>query len=67
MSLYALKHIKVQFLYTLTTAPFLFISAGTLSVCEFAMVSGVYILLCPQEEKVHYFSYTLSCTIIKTI
>ena len=38
---------------TLTTAPFLFISVGALSVCESAMVPGVYILLCLQEEKLH--------------
>ena len=38
---------------TLTTAPFLFISVGALSVCEFAMVPGLDILLCPQEEEVH--------------
>ena len=38
---------------TLVTAPFLFISVGALSVCEFAMVPGVYILLCPLEEEVH--------------
>ena len=40
---------------TLTTAPFLFISVGALSVCEFAMVPGVYIFLCPQEKNVLLF------------
>ena len=38
---------------TLATAPFLFILVGVLCVCEFAIVPGVYILLCPQEEEVH--------------
>ena len=38
---------------TLVTAPFLFILVGALSVCEFSMVLGEYILLCPQEEEVH--------------
>ena len=38
---------------TLVTAPFLFILVGVLSVCEFAMVPGVYILLIPQGEEVH--------------
>ena len=37
---------------TLAIAPFLFILVGVL--CEFAMMSGVYILLFPQEEEVHY-------------
>ena len=37
----------------LATVPFLFILVGVLSVCEFAMVPGVYILLFPQEEQVH--------------
>ena len=37
---------------TLTIAPFLFILVGGLSVCEFAMVPGVYSLLFPQEEEV---------------
>ena len=36
---------------TLTTAPFLFILVGALSVCEFAMVPGVHILLCLLEEE----------------
>ena len=31
------------------------------------MVPGVYILLCPQEEKAHSSYYTFSSTIIKTI
>ena len=38
---------------TLAIAPFLFILVGVL--CEFAMMQGVYILLDPQEEGVHYF------------
>ena len=37
---------------TLAIAPFLFILVGV--VCEFAIVPGVYILLSPQEEEVHY-------------
>ena len=37
---------------TLEIAPFLFILVGV--VCEFAIVPGVYILLSPQEEEVHY-------------
>ena len=37
----------------LTTAPFLFILVSALSVCKFAMVPGVYILLYLQEEEVH--------------
>ena len=39
---------------TLAIAPFLFIFVGV--ICEFAMVPGVYILLSPQEEEVHYSS-----------
>ena len=35
-------------IFTLAIAPFLFILVDVL--CEFAMVSGVYILLSPQEE-----------------
>ena len=42
---------------TLTTAPFLFVLFGALSACLFAMVSGVYILLCPQQEEVHSSSW----------
>ena len=45
----------------------IFVLVGNFSICEFAMVPGVYILLCPQEEKVHSSSYTFSCTIIKKI
>ena len=40
---------------TLVTASILFILVGTLSVWEFAMVPGVYILLCSQEEKLLFF------------
>ena len=36
---------------TLATAPFLFILVGILSVCEFAMVPGVYILLFPPGRR----------------
>ena len=36
---------------TLTAAPFLFISVAALSICEFSMVPGVYVLLCPQEKR----------------
>ena len=35
---------------TLAGAPLLFILVGVLSLCEFVMVLGEYILLCPQEE-----------------
>ena len=52
---------------TLATAPFLFILFGVQYVFEFAMVPGVYILLCPQEEKVNSPSYTFNWTIIKKI
>ena len=41
-------------IFTLATAPFLFIFVGV--ICEFAMVPGVYILLSPQEEEIHYSS-----------
>ena len=51
----------------MATAPFLFILVNALSVCESAIVPGVYILLFPQEEKVNFSSYTFSCTIIKKI
>ena len=43
-------------------APFLFILVGVLSVCGFVMVPGVYIILCPQEEEVHFFSRGHRCT-----
>ena len=36
---------------TLTTVPFLFISVGALSICEFSMVQGVYILLWPKRKR----------------
>ena len=36
---------------TLATAPFLFILVGILSVCEFGMVPGVYILLFPPGRR----------------
>ena len=42
---------STKFLYTLMTAPFSFILVGTLCVCQFAMTSGVYILLCPPGRK----------------
>ena len=42
---------------TLVAAPFLFFLVGAQSVCEFAMVPGVYILLCPQEKEVHSSSW----------
>ena len=32
-----------------------------LSVCEFAMVPGVYILVSPQEEEVHSSSWGHRC------
>ena len=37
---------------TLAIAPFLFIFVGV--IFEFAMVPGVYILLFPHEEEIHY-------------
>ena len=37
---------------TMEIAPFLFILGGI--IYEFAIVLDVYILLSPQEEKVHY-------------
>ena len=52
---------------TLATATFLFTLVGAHSHCESPIVPGVYILLCPKEEKVHSSSYTFSCTIIKKI
>ena len=45
---------------TLTITPFLFILVGVLR--EFAMVPGVYILLSPQKEEVHYSSWEYRCT-----
>ena len=45
----------MKLVYTCITsaiAPFLFILVGVF--CEFALVPGVYILLSPQEEEVHY-------------
>ena len=42
-------------IFILAIAPFLFILV--VIICEFAIVLGVYILLSPQEEKVH-------CTIL---
>ena len=42
---------------TLTTASFLLISVAALSVCQFAMVPGVYTVLFPQEEEVHSSSW----------
>ena len=39
---------------TLARASFLFIFVGV--IFQFAMVPGVYILLFPQEEEVHYSS-----------
>ena len=47
---------------TLATAPFLFILVGVLSVCEFTMVPGVYILLWPQEEDMRYSFWGHRCT-----
>ena len=39
----------------LTTAPFLFILVSAMTVCKFAMVPVLYILLYLQEEEVHFF------------
>ena len=36
--------VPLKFLYTLVIATFLFILVGTLSLCEFAMVTGAFIL-----------------------
>ena len=48
---------------TLATAPFLFILVDVLSsVCEFAMVPGVYILVCPRIKR-----YTLPPLIKKNL
>ena len=47
--------VSLKFLYTLATAPFLFTLVGTLCVCEFAMVSGVNIFLCPPGRKGTFF------------
>ena len=47
---------------TLVAAPFLFFLVGAQSVCEFAMVPGVYILLCPQGKKGILFFPTHSAT-----
>ena len=38
--------------YCIICFTFLFILVGVF--CEFAIVPGVYILLSPQEEEVHY-------------
>ena len=51
----------------MSTTSFLFILVGAFSVCKSAVVPGLYILLCPQEEKVYSSSYTFSYTIIKKI
>ena len=41
----------------LTAAPFIFISIGALSVCEFAIVPELYILLRLEYEEVHSSSW----------
>ena len=64
---YSIPNSNEILIYFDNSTPFLFILVGTLSVCEFAMVLGMYILLFPQEEKVHSSSYTFSCTVIKII
>ena len=38
-------------IFTLTTATFLFILVGALSVCEFAIVPGVYIYCAPGKKR----------------
>ena len=43
---------------TFATPAVLLILIGVLSVCEFAMMPGVYILLSPQEE--HYILLSTS-------
>ena len=52
---------------TMATTPFLFISVGAVSVCEFAMVPRVYFLLSRQEKEFALFflraeMYTFSTT-----
>ena len=44
----------------LIIAPLSFISVSIL--CEYAMLPDVYILLSPQEEEVHWFSWGNRCT-----
>ena len=44
--------------FTLTTTPFLFILVGAQSVCQFAIVLGVYILLYFKEYTLPKGTYT---------
>ena len=53
-------------IYILSQQQHFFILVGTLSVCEFVMVPGVYIFVSPRK-KVHSSPYTFSCTIIQNI
>ena len=46
----------------MATAPFSFNLVGILSVCEFVMVPGVYILQSLQQEEVHSSSWGHRCT-----
>ena len=46
---------NVIYIYILWQQHHFFILVGTLCVCEFAMVPGVYILLCPPGRKVTLF------------
>ena len=47
-------------IFTLVVPSFLFIWVGVL--CKFAVVPGVYTLLSPEEEEVHYFCWRRRCT-----
>ena len=38
-------------IFTLATAPFLFILAGVLHFYQIAMVPEVYVLLCPRKKR----------------
>ena len=42
-------------IFDMTTEPFLFILVGALSVCEFAMVTGLHILL-PESTDIYTHS-----------
>ena len=60
-------------IFTLATAPFLFILVGVLHFYQFAMVPEVYVLLCARKKRYtllpegNRYSYTFSWSIIKKI
>ena len=57
-------------IFTLATAPFLFILVGVLHFYQFAMVPEVYVLLCARYTLLpegNRYSYTFSWSIIKKI